>query len=77
MLLILVNKLLILKYGPLLSWNPCIIFRGVLRIYTNNTEHLKRDLYFERFQTETSIQNYSFSMHKDKTQHTFQQLHCN
>jgi len=24
MLYILVNKLLILKYGPLLSWTPCI-----------------------------------------------------
>jgi len=26
MLQILVNKLLILKYGPLLSWTPCISF---------------------------------------------------
>jgi len=54
-----------------------IIFRAVHRTYTNKTEHFKKDLCFERFEKETSIQNYSYSMHKDKTPHPFQQLHYN
>jgi hypothetical protein len=40
-----------------------IVFQALLIFYTKTAEALKRDLCFERLETETSIQNYSSSMH--------------